>query len=196
LQEAEVERTRAELSLLKAQVNPHFFFNTLNSLYALSLDRSERVPEVILKLSALMRYVLEGSNREETALEDELSFIEDYVELEKLRISGNPDIRVEKKGDLSGKLIAPMILVPFVENGFKHGINTMVGDGYLLIRLKVEEGNLEFVVKNSRTAGKPDSTGMGLKNVKRRLELLYPGSHDLSIHERDDWFEIGLRIKP
>jgi len=195
LQEAEVQQARAELALLRSQVNPHFFFNTLNSLYALSLDRSERVPDMILKLSDLMRYVLDSSLRDDVALEAEIAFIENYVDLERLRLSGNPNIRVDVEGDLKGRRIAPMLLAPFVENGFKHGINAAMHDGYLHIRADVRDNELEYAVENSRAVGSDVTDGMGLKNVRRRLELLYPGAHDLSIQDENDRFRVELRIR-
>ena len=197
LQEAESKQLQTELALLKSQVNPHFFFNTLNNLYSLSLDKSRRVPEVILQLSALMRYVLDSSKEKMVALEDEYTFLENYLSLEKLRFSEETDIRIETRGTLQGRRIAPMLLVPFVENSIKHGINASTDAGYVHIELSVENDTFLFAISNSKTpvrAADDESPNTGLRNVTRRLELLYPDKYNLSIQDEERSYAVQLSI--
>lgn len=199
LQEAEFKHLQTELALLKSQINPHFFFNTLNNLYALSLDKSDRVPGVIMKLSELMRYVLDSSQKKTVPLEDELRFMENYIELEKLRLSGAPDVRFRIDGDLTGKRMAPMLLIPFVENGFKHGLSNSSEGGYIHIVSEVRGGSLHFSVENSKAEvashGIKKTKEIGLANVRRRLELLYPERHRLSLHEDETKYKVELVIQ-
>ena len=198
LQEAESKQLQTELALLKSQVNPHFFFNTLNNLYALSLDKSERVPEVILKISDLMRYVLESSKNKEVELNQEIEFLKNYLSLEKLRLSGNSDIKFNVEGNMDGKKIAPMLLIPFVENSFKHGVSASTSGNYVYIDLKIEGNDLFFSIENNRQknyeANKQSSSKSGLKNVTRRLELLYPDRHKLDIEEKEKSYKVNLKI--
>jgi len=198
LQEAESKQFQMELSLLKSQMNPHFFFNTLNNLYSLSLDRSERVSEVILQLSGLMRYVLDSSQKIMVPLKEEIRFIESYIELEKLRLSGDVDIRFNQTGSFDGYSIAPMLLVPFIENSFKHGISSNPNSEYIVIDLKMENQSIVFSIQNSKPNSAPNDnelSGMGMRNVKRRLELLYTDCHSLEVSDTDDHYKIDLRIE-
>lgn len=197
LQEAESKQLQMELSLLKSQINPHFFFNTLNNLYSLSLDQSERVPDVILQLSGLMRYVLDSSRKKTVPLNEEIGFIQSYIELEKLRLSGKVDIRVDQTDRLNGQSIAPMLLVPFIENSFKHGLSADAKAGYLHIKLALEETTFSFSVINSKSNSSSDTNGlngMGIINVKRRLELMYPDRHRLEVTDNGDHYTVDLRI--
>lgn len=199
LQEVEFKRIQTELSLLKAQLHPHFFFNTLNNLFALSMEPSEQVPKVILKLAGLMRYVLDCSKKKTIPLRDNIQFIADYVELEKLRFSGTPDIRFHVDGESGGEFIAPMLLIPFVENGFKHGMMATAKSGYIHIDATIRNSIFLFTVENSKpvkSLSKEDvSRGIGLKNVKRRLELHYPESHELIVQDVNDKHFVQLRIE-
>lgn len=201
LQEAEFKQMQTELALLRSQLHPHFFFNTLNNLYALSLERSDRVPEVILKLSELMRYVLESSRRKTVALADEMRFIENYVELERLRLSCGRDIRLRIEGSLNGLQIAPMLLIPFVENGFKHGMDAAAGKGFIAIHARMERGSFRFIVCNDKAGSSKNSFategpgGIGLENARRRLQLHYPGAHELIIRDTDENYEVELSIE-
>lgn len=201
-QEDRFKQVQTELALLKSQVNPHFFFNTLNSLYALSLEKSDQVPDVVLKLSDLMRYVLDSSGKKTVPLEDEVQFLKSYISLEQLRLPEKTDIRVSVKGDLKTHCIVPMLLIPFVDNSFKHGLNSSIGDGYVHVSLTMERKNLHFQVKNSKP--QPDSRDnmerlcMGLENVKRRIALLYPDKHQLNIADNPKSYcvELLLNLKP
>ena len=185
-------------------MNPHFFFNTLNNLYALSLDKSERVPEVILKISDLMRYMLESSKNRKVELTQEINFLQNYLSLERLRISTNSDVNFNVAGKTDGKMIAPMLLIPFIENSFKHGVSTSTMNKYVHIDLKIEEKNLFFFIennkqeKNKQENNKEDehsSSKSGLKNVTRRLDLLYPDRYKLYIEEKEKSYKVNLEIK-
>ncbi|MCK5147544.1 histidine kinase [bacterium] len=199
LQEAEHKQVQTELSLLKSQINPHFFFNTLNNLYALSLDQSNQVPCVILKLSDLMRYVLDGSQKETVPLKDEMAFLQNYIDLERLRLNRGANIQIEINDDFNEYKIAPMILVPFVENAFKHGLNASKTSGHLYLTVSLDNNNLQFHLENSTPAmpvkTSEDSPQMGLANVKRRLELLYPNRYNLSINNGDRKYQVDLRMQ-
>lgn len=199
LQEAEFKQLQTELALLKSQVNPHFFFNTLNNLYALSLDKSELVPEMILKISDLMRYVLESSRKKEVGLRQEVEFLQNYIALEKLRFHTASDIKFRIAGQTEKKMIAPMLLIPFIENSFKHGASSTTGNFYIHIDLAINENGLFFSVKNNKQenykAVSQSSSKSGLNNVKRRLELLYPNRHKLEIQEKAELYEVNLEIK-
>ena len=200
LPEAEFKQLQTELALLKSQINPHFFFNTLNNLYSLSLDKSDRVPGVILELSDLMRYVLDSSKETTVDLENEYNFLKSYLALEKLRLSTDVDIQLTSSSNLSGKHITPMLLIPFLENSFKHGLNASAGSGYLHIDMSVNSENIfHFTIENSKpeksNTAKNSSPQMGLKNVKRRLELLYPHKHILSIKDNEHDYKIKLDLQ-
>lgn len=199
LQEAESKQLLTELELLKSQVNPHFFFNTLNNLYALSLENSKRVPEVILMISGLMRYMLESAQKQKVELTQEIDFLQNYLSLEKLRLSNNSGITFNIAGDIIGKKIAPMLLIPFVENSFKHGVSASAGDNYVHIDLRLFKNDLRFSVENNKPENDRSvprqSLGSGLNNVKRRLELLYPDRHKLFIKEEQKSYKVDLKIK-
>ncbi len=199
LQEAEAKQLQTELVLLKSQVNPHFFFNTLNNLYALSLDQSKRVPEVILKISDLMRYILESSNNKKVLLTQEVNFVQNYLSLEKLRLSVNSDISFNLSGNPDGKTIAPMLFIPFIENSFKHGISASTRSNYVHIDLKIQENDLFFSVENNKRENyktkDQSSSKSGIINVTRRLQLLYPDKHKLDIEENKKSYRVDLKIE-
>ena len=201
-QEDRFKQVQTELALLKSQVNPHFFFNTLNSLYALSLEQSDQVPDVILKLSDLMRYVLDSGNKKTVPLEDEIQFLKNYISLEKLRLPEKTDIRISVKGELKTHTIAPMLLIPFVDNSFKHGLSSSIKDGYVHVSINIERKNLHFQIKNSKSPleswDNRERLGMGLENVKRRISLVYPNKHQLNIsnNPKNYCVELTLALKP
>jgi sensor histidine kinase YesM len=198
VQEAQFKQVKTELALLKSQIQPHFFFNTLNNLYALSLDKSDRVPEVIIALSELMRYILDSSKKKEVPLAEEVKFVENYLGLERLRFSQSADIAFNVLGDASGKMIAPMLFIPFVENSFKHGMLEPQGSGYVHASLTIGESELEFTVENSKSDSvqSRDKGGsqLGLENVKRTLELLYPKAHRLTIMDEKKRYRVELKL--
>jgi len=199
LQAAEFKQVETELALLKSQINPHFFFNTLNNLYALSLEKSDLVPEMIIKISDLMRYVLDSSKKKTVQLSEEIQFLESYVELEKLRLSGEADIQISVSCNINGKKIAPMLLAPFVENSFKHGLSASAKDGFIHMNFISDGNDFQFIIENHNPAptqqDQNGSSKMGLENVKRRLELLYPESHQLIIEENEISYKVKLEIR-
>jgi hypothetical protein len=189
----ESERFKAENYFLKAQLNPHFFFNTLNSVYSLVLDRSGNAANVILKLANLMSYMIYDSSQNKVLLSNEINHIRNYTELERMRFIDRVDLSLIVSGDPEGKRIAPLLLLPFVENAFKHGIEN--NNGWITIDIKISGDRIYLKVENSYSAkSKPESPGMGLANVKRRLDLLYPFKHSLKIEQEPNCYLIDLKI--
>ncbi len=172
----EKEKLETELNFLKAQINPHFLFNTLNNIYSLSLKKSDEAPIVVLKLSKLLRFVLYETQNKTITIAKEIQFLNDYIELEKIRYNNRLTINFEYQADDMNALIAPLILVPFVENAFKHGASETIATGFIQINLHLKENELSFAVKNSfeNDIDKGSNDGIGLKNLRRQLELLYP----------------------
>ncbi len=197
LQQKELLQQKMELKYLKAQINPHFLFNALNSVYVLTRQHASNASEVVLQLSQLLRYQLESSTTQWTALVDELHFIENYLLLEELRLGERCRIEFEIVGDVKGKEIAPLLLIVFVENAFKHGANASRGKSFVEVKAEIEAQNFRFTVRNSYagTLKNSDSTTpkLGLENVKRRLQLLYP-SHHLKIERQAEVYQIGLTM--
>jgi len=193
LRELEKEKFTAEMGLLKAQINPHFLFNTLNSLYALILKGSEKASKLVLRLSALMSYMLYEAGGDKVLLKDEISYLENYIGIEQMRFADRLDLSFQYSGDIAGKMIAPLILLPFVENAFKHGIEE--SSGWITVNLKVAGNRLFLKVENSLPEiEKKGSSGLGLKNVKRRLDLTYSSGYDLQLMKNKDTFEADLKL--
>ncbi|RRB02239.1 sensor histidine kinase [Larkinella rosea] len=193
----EKEKFQAELQLLKSQIHPHFLFNTLNNLYALTLRKSEQSPAVVLKLSQLLSYMLYDCNASEVSLEKELAFIKNYVGLEQLRYGSRLDISLNFQGDLQGRQIAPLLLIPFLENAFKHGTSEQLEQAWIFMDLAVDDNVLTFKLVNSRdsdTFAPASVGGIGLQNVRKRLELLYPGKYQLTIQPEEETFLIDLTL--
>ena len=178
------ENLESELRFLRSQVNPHFLFNTLNSLYALTLKKSDRAPETVLKLSDMMRYMLYDSHAAHVPLEKEVEYVRNYLSLEQLRYGEKADIRFEVKGEITDQVIAPMLFITFVENCFKHGLAKVFGNGYVHIVLLIEGQQVRFHLENARpqyaAEDANEAGGIGLLNAERRLELLYPDRHELT----------------
>jgi LytS/YehU family sensor histidine kinase len=192
------QRQAGELALLKSQVNPHFLFNTLNNIYSLVYHKSDEAPEAVMKFSSIMRYVLHDANSEVVLLEKEVEYLRSYVELQRLRYKLPGLVRLTIEGKTDGIKIAPMLLIPFVENAFTHGsknhqpaITVSLYAEDHLIRFEV----FNFIRKNQPVTEKHDS-GVGLSNIRRRLELIYPGKYSLSVREEDDQFNVNLVIQP
>lgn len=200
-QKLEKEKLEAELKFLKAQIHPHFLFNTLNNLYALTLKKSEKASEVVLKLSHLLDYLLYDCNEWKVAVDKELELIETYISLEKIRYGDRLDISYTIEGNTSGKEIPPMLILPFVENSFKHGTSQQLEQVWLRIDVVVQEDSLLLHVANSKNALSNQNDdqgvkeGIGLKNVKRRLDLLFDNSYTLNIADREDSFQVDLSLK-
>jgi hypothetical protein len=193
---AEEEKLSTELSYLKAQVNPHFLFNTLNSIYSLALEKSDNTATAIVKLSAMMRYVLSEADKDFVPLEKELDYISSYIELQKIRYGSAMPFTYMVSGNIADKKIAPLILISFVENAFKHGVNAEENSA-INIEIDVKENELHLTVINNKVQvqlAAEDKTGTGIGNVKNRLQLLYPGSHVLQIHDNETNFVADLKL--
>jgi two-component system, LytTR family, sensor kinase len=195
----ETQRMQSEIKFLKSQINPHFLFNTLNSLYALTLKKSDKAPEIVIKLSEMMRYMLYECNERRVPLQKEVNYIENYLAMEALRQSGQADIQFKVEGQVSDQTIAPLIFIPFLENSFKHGLNHQLGDGYVHVIMKVLGNKLLLRILNSKPAQAPQpfdkqSGGIGLVNVQRRLNLLYPNQYKLDIEDSDKEHIVELSL--
>jgi hypothetical protein len=195
LQEIEKTQVATELAFLRSQIQPHFFFNTLNNLYSLTLQNSPRAPEVVLKLSSVMSYMLYESGAPLVPLEKEIGNLEDYMALEQLRFGNRLSLAFEKKGAIGSVLIPPLLLLVFVENSFKHGMAQVAGQGSIHLLLQVEPGELMFHIDNPSGNGhSKTAAGIGLKNVTRRLDLLYGPRYRLDLREADHIFHVTLKI--
>lgn len=195
------EEKEAELKLLKAQLNPHFLFNTLNNLYGLSVMKSDKLPNLMLKLSNLLRYSLYETKDMLVPLEKEIQYLENYMSLEKIRLEDQTTIQFNNSGNFESKSIAPMLLIVFVENAFKHLGDVKQKKSSVLVDLKVEHESLRFKCTNSVDESKPNETplekgrsGIGLQNVKKRLQLLYPNKHQLKINHENGYYNIELKL--
>jgi sensor histidine kinase YesM len=190
-----------ELKYLKSQINPHFLFNCLNSLYALSLKKSELAPKMVLRLSDLLRYLLYEAGERFVDLDKELEYLKNYLELEKIRHGDRLHPQLEVKGNFVSKKIAPMLFLTFLENSFKHGLSNESSAGFIHIEIDVQDNELTFSIGNSKPRSSSISEqllkgpgGIGLENVKKRLELLYPGKHELNISETKDEYLVNLKL--
>ena len=198
-QDLQQEKLEAELKYLKAQIHPHFLFNTLNNLYALTLKKSDLAPEMVLKLSDLLNYMLYQCNGRIVPLEKELKQIENYLALERMRYGDRLDIRYEVRGQVVGHSIAPMLIIAFVENSFKHGTSEELDQAWVSIEVETQEDRITLKVENSKEDAQSNDDqqyreGIGLKNVQRRLELLYPNRHELKLLDSKDSFLVVLKL--
>jgi two-component system LytT family sensor kinase len=183
MQEKEKQYLEAELIFLKSQINPHFFFNTLNNLYSLTLKKSDEAPEVVLKLSSLMSYMLYESNAPKVLLDKEIEYLNNYLDVERLRFGSRLCVSFEIEGKTEGIKIPPMILILFVENSFKHGSKNNINKVEISLHLKADNGEIHFEAKNNFSVqnAQTDYGGIGLKNVRRRLDLLYGKNYILQL---------------
>jgi len=195
----EREKLKAELEILKGQLNPHFMFNTLNSIYALALKKSDYTPDAILMLSQLMRYILTECTAFTIELHKEIQALNDYISLEKNRFGNRIDIALNIQTELKNKMIAPLLLLPFIENSFKHGTSEMIEQVWINLDLQVKGDTLKFKLINGKTEVRSrihnNSPQVGLLNVRRRLELLYPEAHTLILTEDKDIFVVSLTLE-
>ncbi len=190
----EKEKLQTELSFLKAQINPHFLFNTLNNIYGLSLKNSSKTSDSILKLSELLRFILHDGSLSEIKIEEEIKIINDYIELEKLRYGDRLKIIFEQEIDDENRKIAPLLLLSFVENSFKHGASESRFDSFIKIFLILKNGYLSFSVHNTKEGNEYNDNGIGLKNIRRQLELIYGDKHTVELKNSHDLFEANLSI--
>jgi hypothetical protein len=198
LESAEKEKAESELSSLKNQINPHFLFNGLNSIYGLSITKDERTSDSIMKLSEIMRYVLYECNDEKVTLEKEIDYINNYISFGKLRRKHVHQIKFDVQGHIIGKRIAPLILIPFIENAFKHGLDSQIIDPWIAVEINIEDKELIFKCSNSSSKKKDilrKDNGIGLANVRRRLALLYPDLHQLNISAQEREYTVQLNIQ-
>ncbi|MEP7269637.1 MAG: histidine kinase [Saprospiraceae bacterium] len=199
MKDLETQNMQSELKFLKTQINPHFLFNTLNSLYALTLKKSEQAPEIVVKLSEMMRYMLYECNERRVPLEKEVKYIQNYLDLEALRQSNLVDIDFKVNGKITNQKIAPLVFITFLENAFKHGVNHQLSDAYVYVTMDVFRDKLEFYIENSKNSTlqsvlPKQHGGIGLINVRRRLELIYPQSHSIDIEDQPQAYTVHLSL--
>ena len=193
----EKERIRVELHYLKSQINPHFLFNAMNGIYSLTLEKSEQAPKAVLMLSSMMRYVFSRDKQMLVPLTEEIEYISNYISLQRLRFGNEMKAEFISEGDPADKMIAPMILVPLVENAFKHGVNAEA-DSFIRVRIMISEEGLEMEVFNLKVPVSVDFEtpgGIGIQNTKNRLGLQYPGTHSFTISDEINSFTSKLRIE-
>ena len=193
--EIEQEKIKSELAYLKSQINPHFLFNTLNSIYSIANKESEKTAKAIVKLSGLMRYVLYESDNELVPLTDEISYIQDYIELQKLRIFKNVKVSLQLDGNFKNCFVEPLLLIPIVENAFKHGVDSTTNSEINIV-MKTEGQEFSLRVENTIVeSGSSEKSGIGLINLKKRLEMLYANNHILMIDKNDNTYSVKLMLK-
>jgi sensor histidine kinase YesM len=195
----ELKLKEAELKLLKAQIHPHFLFNTLNNLYGLTLEKSDEAPKLVLQLSEILDYILYRCDEKLVLIGEELAILKNYIEIEKVRYSGKFTLKAIFPEQTGGLKIAPLLLLPFVENAFKHGVSHSTGVAFVNIKIKIVGTNFFFKFKNSKnpamTANAEHNKGVGLKNVRKRLHLIYPEKHLLKINETEETFSVNLTLQ-
>jgi hypothetical protein len=198
---ARQQKTIAELELLKAQIHPHFLFNTLNNLFAHTLRNSTDSPQIVSRLSNLLRFMIYESRQEFIHLAEEIKLLNNYIDLEKLRYGQELDMSVTFTGDLENKLIRPLLLLPLIENSFKHGMSQQLEKKWIQLAMGADQTNFYFKLANSKdskqvkTEVPGKSKGIGLENVRRRLELLYPGKYKMEVLDQDDVFLVDISLE-
>jgi sensor histidine kinase YesM len=191
------EKLNTELSFLKSQVNPHFFFNTLNNIYSLAVVRSEKTAPAVMKLSSIMRYILTETQHDLVPLSNEVDFIHNFIDLQKVRLTDKVILHFSTEGSIDNLLVAPLLFIPFVENAFKYGVSTKESSS-INIEIKTEANKILFTSVNYIVGSENnlmENTGIGINNVKRRLELMYPGKHKLGTFEKDNYYSVHLEIE-
>lgn len=195
--ELENKNKTSELALLRTQLNPHFLFNTLNNIDSLILTNPEKASDAIIKLSDIMRFMLYDTNTDMVSLEKELNYLKSYIALQQMRFKDSKFVKFVNEGNCNGKTIAPMLFIPFVENAFKHGSKNVKSPG-IEIYLTCKEDSISFDVINhfdgTQEMNKDKTQGIGLANTRRRLELLYPGQHELRITRENGFYTSSLKI--
>ncbi|MGF1587286.1 MAG: sensor histidine kinase [Bacteroidales bacterium] len=196
--QAQKDKVDAELKALRNQLNPHFLFNSLNVIYSLSLNNSPETSRVLLQLSDILRYILYDANVEFVTLKDEVSLIENYLDIQRYRVNRNTEIRLETQISDESARIAPMLLLPLVENCFKHGVRKEIKNTFVLIILKSDENAINFMIENSKPQKVSDENqdrgGIGLDNIRNRLRLLYPDLHKFEVYEGERLFRVKIEL--
>lgn len=197
LRQLEKEKLVAQISSLQFQINPHFLFNTLNNIYATAIDTSPRTADMVDKLSEMMRYTMKETQNDFVPLEEEINYLNNYIELQKLRLDSKIKFDYTLEGEFTGLQIAPMLLIPFIENAFKHGVNSEQ-DSNIRINIIANESEIHLFVANNKvdiqSGIKGNSGGLGIENTKHRLVLIYPSRHLLTIKETENDFIVSLHI--
>ena len=193
---AETQRTSTELNYLRKQTNPHFLFNSLNSIYSLAHKKSDLVPDAIVTLSEMMRYMLYETDNKTVLLEKEIDYIKNFIDLQKLRLNNIENISINVHGDTKNKFIEPMLLISFIENAFKYGTDYK-GTAYVKIVITIVGNTLTFWIENKIANHKkdPENSGIGLANIKNRLNLLYPNTHQLELTSTDSKYTVNLVLQ-
>ncbi|MEO0895336.1 MAG: sensor histidine kinase [Bacteroidota bacterium] len=194
LKSLQADKAKTELTLLKNQINPHFFFNTLNNLYGLAVEKSDLAPTMILKLSDIMRYTIYEGEEEFVPLENEVNYLEDYIDLHKIRYSKKVDIVVRKDIQHPHR-IAPLLLVVPLENAFKHGVESLASDAFIEMAIKTSPRGISFFIQNNYEPVKGRKKGIGMENLSKRLALIYPDQHNLEITQTEDTYSLSLEIE-
>ncbi|NDI99898.1 hypothetical protein GWA97_12480 [Flavobacterium sp. LaA7.5] len=194
--EAETEKKISELNFLKAQLNPHFFFNSLNTIFSLAIKKSDKTSVAVLNLSDLMRYMLYETNKEVVLLSEELLYIENYIELQKLRLTENNKIKYEVTGNPNGITIPPLLFISFIENAFKHGISTAT-NSEIYIKFNISKKEINFFIVNdiNKQPKSDEASGLGMENTLKRIALYFPESHTLKTYVEDNKFYVDLNLK-
>jgi len=199
LMKIQKEKSEAELNALRVQVNPHFLFNGLNSIYSLVLKHSDKASETILKLSEILRYIIYETQKGEVDLKRELDYMQHYIDIQRLRSGPLAKIEVSITGNLGNRKIAPLLFLPLIENSFKHGIKGETGNTFVLMEWIIGESFIRFVTENnkgqSEDIDKDKRPGIGLENLKQRLNIIYPGRHHFKITETEELFKVELEIQ-
>lgn len=194
IQNLKAEKSKTELSLLRTQINPHFFFNTLNNLYALTVKNSKQAPEVILKLSDMMRYTIYEGEKDTVKLQDEIDYLNNYIELHKIRYRKSVNITFNHTID-TDLTVAPLLYIILLENAFKHGVETLMENAFINIDLFEKDKFIYFVIENNFDPNEiKESNGIGMKNLKRRLSLLYDKEHELLVESNNNRYKTTLKI--
>ena len=189
------EKMNTEIKLLKAQINPHFIFNSMNNIYSLAYSKSDQTPDAILKLSEMLRYVYYDCNRDEVSLGAEVRYIQNYIAFQQLKSPHKQMITFELNGIDKNFRIAPMLFIPFVENSFKYSKIEDLKEANVTIKLTTNENILYFKISNTQPeSGMPSGSGMGIENVRSRLKLTYPDKHELKVNDENDSFEVVMKI--
>lgn len=189
------EKMEAELSLLKSKIDPHFFFNTLNNLYGLAIAKSDKTPEVIQKLSEIMRYTIYEGEKNQTPLKSEINYLEEYIDIQKIRYQKNVDIQFKKDVADDSTSVAPLLFIMLVENAFKHGIESLTENAFVHINLTQQNDALTFEVTNNFEIKPETINGLGLKNLKKRLQHLYPERHSLELEANENIYRAKISLR-
>jgi len=193
---AQQEKITAQLQLLKAQLHPHFLLNTLNNIYSFALHNSPKTPQMVLKLSSLLSYMLYDCKAEEVLLEKELEVMKNYIDLERERYNDKIDISINIEGDIQDKYITPLLILPFLENAFKHGTSEQLERPWMSVDIAAKDHLLQCKIVNSKNEFVPfHENGVGINNVKKRLEFLYPGKYDLKLADEGEFFVVSLLLE-